>query len=113
GECGIEQLGRQTTIAPGDCALVDSASPSTFFFGGKFSNHVSVHLPRQIFFSDKTTRVEVARRVEADDPMSSILRGLVAKLVKAETADRRTAQLRELLFNATRQAFSSDDEELP
>lgn len=113
GECGIEQLGRQTTIAPGDCALVDSASPSTFFFGGRFSNHVSVHLPRQIFFSDKTTRVEVARRVEADDPMSSILRGLVAKLVKAESTERRATELRALLFNATRQAFSSDDEELP
>lgn len=113
GECGIEQRGRQTTIAPGDCALVDSASPSIFFFGARFSNQVSVHLPRQIFFSDKTTPVEVARRVEADDPMSSILRGLVAKLMKEASADRRTTELRELLFNATRQAFSSEDDELP
>jgi len=113
GECGIEQFGRQAIIAPGDCALVDSASPSTFYFGGRFSNHVSVHLPRQIFFSDKSSRVEVARRVEADDPMSSILRGLVAKLMKASAADSRTAELRQLLFSATRQAFSSDDDDLP
>lgn len=113
GECGIEQVGRQTTIAPGDCALVDSSRPSTFYFGGKFSNHLSVHLPRQIFFSDKSTRVEVARRVEADDPMSSILRGLVAKLMKANATDRRTSELRQLLFSATRQAFSSNDNELP
>jgi AraC-like DNA-binding protein len=113
GECGIEQKGRQTTIASGDCALVDSSSPSVFHFGGKFSNHVSVHLPRQIFFSDKTTRVEVARRVDADDPMSSILRGLVAKPIKTTALDGRTAELRQLLFNATRQAFSSDHDDLP
>ena len=113
GECGIEQHGRQTTIAPGDCVLVDSSSPSTFYFGGRFSNHVSVHLPRQIFFSDKSTRVELARRVDADDPMSSILRGLVAKLMKTTLLDGRTTELRQLLFNATRQAFSSDNDDLP
>ena len=109
GECGIEQYGRQTIVAPGDCVLVDSSSPSTFHFGGKFSNHLSVHLPRQIFFSDRSTRVDVSRRVEADDPMSSILRGLVAKLMKTDSGDKRAPELRQLLFSATRQAFASDD----
>ncbi|MGH6704083.1 MAG: helix-turn-helix domain-containing protein [Bradyrhizobium sp.] len=113
GECGIEQHGRQTTIASGDCALVDSSSPSTFYFGGQFSNHLSVHLPRQIFFSNKSTRVELARRVDADEPMSSVLRGLVAKLMKADLVNERTSELRQLLFNATRQAFSSNNNDLP
>ena len=112
GECGIEQQGRQTVIAPGDCALVDSSSPSALHFGGRFSNHVSVHLPRQIFFSEKSTRVEVARRVEATDPMSSILRGLVAKLMQTTPADNFTTDLRQLLFNATRHAFSSINDDL-
>jgi AraC-like DNA-binding protein len=109
GECGIEQYGRQTLVAPGDCILVDSSSPSTFHFGGRFSNHLSVHLPRQIFFSDRSTRVDVSRRVEADDPMSSILRGLVAKLMKTDSANKRAPELRQLLFSATRQAFASND----
>jgi len=109
GECGIEQHGRQTIVAPGDCVLVDSSSPSIFHFGGRFSNHLSVHLPRQIFFSDRSTRVEVSRRVEADDPMSSILRGLVAKLMRTDSSDKRAPELRQLLFSATRQAFASDD----
>ena len=109
GECGIEQYGRQTIVAPGDCVLVDSSSPSTFHFGGRFSNHLSVHLPRQIFFSDRSTRVDISRRVEADDPMSSILRGLVAKLMKTDSSDKRAPELRQLLFSATRQAFASDD----
>lgn len=109
GECGTEQYGRQTIVAPGDCILVDSSSPSTFHFGGKFSNHLSVHLPRQIFFSDRSTRVDISRRVEADDPMSSILRGLVAKLMKTNSSDKRAPELRQLLFSATRQAFASND----
>ena len=109
GECGIEQYGRQTIVAPGDCVLVDSSSPSIFHFGGRFSNHLSVHLPRQIFFSDRSTRVGVSRRVEADDPMSSILRGLVAKLMRTDSSDKRAPELRQLLFSATRQAFASDD----
>jgi hypothetical protein len=89
-----------------------TSRPSTFHFGGRFSNTVSVHLPRQIFFSGKHTHVEVARRVEADDPMSSILRGLVAKLMKAGSVDTRSAELCELLFNSTRHAFSSGNEDL-
>ena len=109
GECGIEQYGRQTIVAPGDCVLVDLSSPSTFHFGGRFSNHLSVHLPRQIFFSDRSMRVDISRRVEADDPMSSILRGLVAKLMKTDGGDKRAPELRQLLFSATRQAFASDD----
>lgn len=113
GECGIEQSGRRTTIAPGACALVDSSSPSTFHFGGRFSNHVSVHLPRQILFSGEPTHLEVARRVDSDDPMSSVLRGLAAKLMMSRSVDGRTSELRQLLFGATRQAFSSDDENLP
>jgi AraC-like DNA-binding protein len=113
GECGIEQCGRQTAISPGDCALVDSSTPSSFYFGGRFSNHVSVHLPRQLLFSHKSARVEVARRIDADDPMSSVLRGIVAKLMKAPPSGSNPSELRQLLFDATRQAFSADDEQLP
>jgi hypothetical protein len=113
GECGIEQCGRQTAISPGDCVLVDSSTPSSFHFGGRFSNHLSVHLPRQLLFSHKSARVEVARRIGAEDPMSSVLRGIVAKLMKAPPSGSHPSELRQLLFDATRQAFSADDERLP
>ncbi len=110
GTCGIEQRGRQSIIAPGDCILVDSSTPSIFHFGGRFSNHLSVHLPRQLIFADKSVRVEVSRRVEAEDPMSGMLRAVVAKLLKTDAGDRRARHLRELLFSATRQAFAFDGE---
>ena len=110
GTCGIEQNGRQSFIAPGDCILVDSSSPSIFHFGGRFSNHLSVHLPRQLILADKSTRVEVSRRIEAEDPMSAMLRAVVAKLLKTDASDKRAPHLRELLFSATRQAFATDSE---
>lgn len=108
GKCAIEQHGRQTAIAPGDCFLVDSSSPSIFHFEGDFSNVLSVHLPRRIFFSDRSTRIDISRRVSDDDPMSSVLRALAAKLMKTDNADKQASQLRQLLFNATRQAFASN-----
>ena len=110
GSCGIEQMGRQSVIEPGDCILVDSSRPSIFHFGGRFSNHLSVHMPRQLLFSGVTPPMEVSRRVQAADPMASMLSALVAKLAATDAADKRAPHLRQLLFDATRQAFATDDE---
>jgi AraC-like DNA-binding protein len=106
GTCGVEQHGRQSIIAPGDCILVDSSSPSQFHFGGHYSNHLSVHLPRQIILADKVNPIVVSHRLGSEDPMSVMLRALVAKLMKTGSEDKRAPHLRELLFNATRQAFA-------
>ena len=78
--CCLEQFGRQAAIGPGDCVLMDSASPLALHFEGRFSDHLSVHLPRQLLVSDKDAPVEIARRLGAEDPMSAMLRALVAKL---------------------------------
>ncbi len=108
GLCCLEQFGRQAAIGPGDCVLMDSASPLALHFEGRFSDHLSVHLPRQLLVSDKDAPVEIARRLGAEDPMSAMLRALVAKLSLTSVEDRRAPQLRQLLFNATRQAFARD-----
>jgi AraC-like DNA-binding protein len=107
GSCGIEQSGRQEHLHPGECILVDSTRPSVFYFGGSFSNHLSVHMPRQFLLSDKTARISVSRKIGADDPMSVMLGALVAKLMKTSGNDIRAPHLRDLLFNTTRQAFST------
>jgi AraC-like DNA-binding protein len=110
GSCGVEQYGRQAIIEPGDCILVDSSSPSIFHFGGRFSNHLSVHLPRQLLFSDKSQPIEVSRRLSAADPMAAMLHALVVKLFRTDCNDKRAPDLRQLLFSATRQAFATDVE---
>lgn len=110
GTCGIEQMGNQAVIGPGDCVLVDSARPSIFHFGGTYSNHLSVHLPRQMVFSKNTSALAMSRRVGAEDPMAAMLGALVAKLASIDEADKRAPHLRQLLFDTTRQAFATDEE---
>jgi AraC-like DNA-binding protein len=110
GTCGIEQIGRQSIIEPGDCILIDSSRPSLFHFGGNYSNHLSVHMPRQLLFSKNTQSLEVSRRVDAQDPMATMLSALVAKLATTDVADKRAPHLRQLLFDTTRQAFATDEE---
>jgi AraC-like DNA-binding protein len=110
GTCGIEQKGRQDVIAPGDCILIDSSRPSVFHFGGQYSNHISVHLPRQILFTKATQNLDVSRRLGSSDPMSVMLGSLVAKLIEVEPQDKRAPHLQQLLFDATRQAFATQEE---
>lgn len=110
GTCGIEQMGNQAVIGPGDCVLVDSTRPSVFHFGGAYSNHLSVHLPRQLVFSKNTRSLAMSRRVGAEDPMAVMLGALVAKLAVTGNADKRAPHLRQLLFDTTRQAFATDEE---
>jgi AraC-like DNA-binding protein len=113
GCCGVEQYGRQSTIGSGDCVLLDSSSPLVIYFEGRFSDHLSVHLPRQLLLSELHTDLDFARRLGAEDPMSAVLRSLVAKLVQTSADCAKARSLRELLFQATRQSFARDSVALP
>jgi len=108
GSCGVEHFGQQTILDVGDCILVDSTKPTTFHFGGAFSNHLSMHLPRQIMYSEKRTEFEIARKLEGFDPMAIMLRALIAKIMSTPESDINSASLKQLMFNATRQAFVAD-----
>ncbi|MGO9359937.1 MAG: helix-turn-helix domain-containing protein [Xanthobacteraceae bacterium] len=108
GCCGVEQYGRQSVIGPGDCVLLDSSTPLVIYFEGRFSDHLSVHLPRQLLLSEQHTDLEIARRLGAEDPMSAVLRSLVAKLVQTNADSAKAPSLRQLLFQATRQSFARD-----
>jgi AraC-like DNA-binding protein len=110
GSCGIEQRGQQSVISPGDCILVDSSRPSVFHFGGSYSNHISVHMPRQLLFTKASETLEVSRRLSSADPLSVMLGSLVAKLIEVDASDKRAPHLQRLLFDATRQAFATQEE---
>jgi AraC-like DNA-binding protein len=113
GTCGVEHSGQQNRLDVGDCILVDSTRPTTFHFGGQFSNHLSLHLPRQIMYSERRDKFDIARKIAGLDPMAIMLRALIAKLLSTPETDANSARLRELMFNATRQAFISDSATLP
>jgi AraC-like DNA-binding protein len=113
GSCGVEHVGQQAILDVGDCILVDSTRPTTFYFGGQFSNHLSLHLPRQMMYSESHVDFDIARKLEAYDPMAMMLRALVAKIMSTSQSDASSANLRNLMFNATRQAFVSGGGAMP
>lgn len=105
GSCGVEHGGRQDVVGVGECILVDSTRPTTFYFQGEFSNHFAVHLPRQLMYSDSKVDFEVARKLTAADPMAIMLRALVAKMMMTSYSEDASPSLRQLMLDATRQAF--------
>jgi AraC family transcriptional activator of tynA and feaB len=72
-----------------------------------------VHLPRQLLLSEKPNDFEVSRRLGAEDPMSTMLRALVAKMLQTSSRHKRSGELRQLLLQATRQAFAADAPDAP
>jgi AraC-like DNA-binding protein len=112
GSCGVDHIGQRNTLDVGDCILVDSTKPTTFHFGGVFSNHLSMHLPRQIMFSETRAAFDISRKLQGFDPMAIMLRALIAKILSTPQSDTNSAQLKDLIFSATRQAFVSDAQTL-
>ena len=108
GTCGVEHVGQQTVLDVGECILVDSTKPTTFYFNGCFSNHLSLHLPRQLMYAESRVDFDIARKLFADDPMALMLRALVAKIMSTPESAGSATHLRELMYNATRQAFLSN-----
>ena len=101
GACGVEQGAAQVMLAEGDCTLVDSTRPLNFYFGGRHSNQISLHLPRRALLHKQDGRSGGLRRLEAADPMAVVLRALVVKLA----ADPNEVALGALLLDAASQAF--------
>lgn len=110
GVGGVDQLGRQSLLHPGDCILVDSARPSSFVFEGRFSNQLSVHLPRQLMVSGSPVRFAVSTRLDRRDPMATTIRSLIAKMMLLELGGRSKAPMGSLLFETIRYAFEFDEE---
>ena len=113
GSCGLEHGDRQNILDVGECILVDSTRPTTFYFGGRFSNHISLHLPRQMMYSDGRIHFDIARKLSAYDPMAQMLHALIAKIMMTAESDSASPHLRQLMFTATRQAFHSSRESGP
>ncbi|TPI56040.1 helix-turn-helix domain-containing protein [Mesorhizobium sp. B3-1-3] len=112
GSCGVDHVGQQNTLNVGDCILVDSTRPATFHIGGAFSDHLSMHLPRQTMYSERRVEFEIARKLESFDPMAIMLHALITKIMSTPETDANSANLRQLMFNATRQAFVASAAEM-
>ncbi|WP_026620793.1 AraC family transcriptional regulator, positive regulator of tynA and feaB (plasmid) [Ensifer sp. WSM1721] len=92
GHCRVEQGGRSVVLAPADMFLVDSIEPSAFVYGGRRSNQVSVHMPRDEMlhrFGDACTG---GVAVDRQDPLWIAMRAVLTKML---TGPDVQVQLRE------------------
>lgn len=113
GCCGVEHSEKHSVLNVGDCILVDSTRPTTFYFGGAYSNHLSMSLPYQLTHSHGSGKFDVGRKLEAYDPMAIMLRALLAKILSTPESDAQAGNLRDLMYHATRQAFVSEAQAMP
>ena len=112
GRCGVDHYGQQNMLDVGECILLDSTKPTTFFFGGHFCNHLSLHLPRQTMYANSKIDFDIARKLAANDPMAVMLRALVAKIMTTPETDTGASNLRDLVLDATRLAFIANENHL-
>lgn len=104
GQCNVEQQDTRFKLASGDCTLLDSAVPLQFNFGGMLSNHVSLHLPRQLLLAGRPRGLGAPRKLNGRDPMAVVLRALFAKLLTA-SAEHEALPLIGLLNDVIRQSL--------
>ena len=56
-------------------------------------------------YSESRVSFDIARKLPAADPMAVMLRALIAKIMSVRDEQTSSTHLRELIFNATQQAF--------
>jgi AraC-like DNA-binding protein len=109
GVCGIEQNDQKRLLAPGDCMLVDSARPSCLHYNSSLSNHLSVHVPRHVALPSRLDAGLLNRPLPAQDHMATVLRALVARMLRTPVSSSRSVDLRSLFLKATGHAFARDE----
>lgn len=78
GEAGYVHNGREETLFPGDCMLMDSARTAEIRFQDRAVHFLSVHLPRALCLEGRQAIPAVGRRIAGTHPLQSSLRSLVA-----------------------------------
>lgn len=84
GSAGMTQANRAATLHKGDMYLVDSTRPSSFYYGGKRSKQISLHLPRQETLARFGKRVEGGMHISARDPLAQAMRAILVELLEGE-----------------------------
>lgn len=108
GSCGVEHRGALSRLDVGDCILVDSTRPTLFHFGGQYSNHLSLNLSQEAINPQGGDAFMVGKTLAGADPMAVVLRALATKVLQTPETDLRAEGLRQLMVNATREAFRAD-----
>ncbi len=81
GHCRVQQGDRTVELAPGDMFLVDSVEPSSFVYGGRRSNQISVHMPREEMLHRFGSACTGGVAIDQRDPLWIAMRAVLAKML--------------------------------
>ncbi len=84
GSAGMTQDNCAITLTKGDMYLVDSTRPSSFYYHGKRSRQISLHLPRKETLARFGKRVNGGMHISARDPLAQAMCAILTELLKGE-----------------------------
>ncbi|WP_299868612.1 helix-turn-helix domain-containing protein [uncultured Hoeflea sp.] len=107
----VDHNGHHSTLAPGDCVLLDSTKEGVLHMAASPSRLLSVHLPRQSFLGERRPGVRIGEKLERSNPVACDLTRHFFRCFGKETKDRRAGNAR-LLFDMIHLAFTRPDDGL-
>lgn len=106
GRQRIEHCGKEETLVPGDCVLLDSARPMWGHYGRDGLEFASLHIPRDMIFRDGVDQSEIeigrARRAggQRGTALNAALRYIRDNALAAEAGQGFIVDLARLAFRA-------------
>ena len=84
GKALMCQGDHRTVLREGDMFLVDSAAPASFAFEGRYSEQISLHLPRRDMISRFGGRIHGGIDVRREDALSVAMRSVLKRMLDGE-----------------------------
>ncbi|OAN75132.1 hypothetical protein A8B82_17215 [Sulfitobacter sp. EhC04] len=87
GETGVRHCNKETVLRPGEFLLLDSTRPAELFFENQTSEFESVHIPRNLFLSDRKHAPATGTKVTSRHPLHASLENLTSIEVNKDELD--------------------------
>jgi AraC-like DNA-binding protein len=77
----MSQGGRDTWLKPGDMFVTDATQPSEFYYGGQYSEQISLHLPRADILHRFGSRIKGGLSISAKEDLACAMQSILHKLL--------------------------------
>lgn len=81
GSACMSQDGKDAWLKPGDMFVADATRPSQFYYGGEYSEQISLHLPRVDMLHRYGKRISGGVSVSSDDALANAMQAILLKLL--------------------------------
>ncbi len=111
GRLHVDHNARSSSLAPGDCVLLDSTKEGVLHMAETSSRLMSVHLPRQTFLGERRPGIRIGQRLTGTDPVTAALKRHFFRFFRENGAGAPRGNAT-LLFDMIHLAFTRPDQGL-